>query len=102
MDPVTTKDVVLSEKPLISEETDLIEPALLDELICHICSLASVYHTPPMSLWKEVMGSIADTCQYTMGALMLVTALLAPPQPPTWSSLRLFPLKVTFWETFKP
>lgn len=37
----------MSEKPLISEETDLIEPTLLDELICHIGSLASVYHKPP-------------------------------------------------------
>jgi len=40
---------VLAEKPLISEETDLIEPSLLDELICHISSLASVYHRPPSS-----------------------------------------------------
>ena len=39
--------VVLAEKPLISEETDLIEPTLLDELIGHISSLASVYHKPP-------------------------------------------------------
>ncbi|EHB05111.1 AP-2 complex subunit beta [Heterocephalus glaber] len=46
-DPVTAKEVVLSEKPLISEETDLIEPTLLDELICHIGSLASVYHKSP-------------------------------------------------------
>ena len=41
--------VVLADKPLISEETDLIEPTLLDELICHISSLASVYHKPPMA-----------------------------------------------------
>ncbi len=27
-----------------AEETDLLEPTLLDELICHIASLASVYH----------------------------------------------------------
>ena len=40
---------MLAEKPLISEETDLIEPSLLDELICHISSLASVYHRPPSS-----------------------------------------------------
>ena len=46
-DPAAAKDVVLAEKPLISEETDLIEPTLLDELICHISSLASVYHKPP-------------------------------------------------------
>ena len=30
-----------------AEETDLLEPTLLDELICHISSLASVYHKPP-------------------------------------------------------
>jgi len=46
-DPVAAKEVVLAEKPLISEETDLLEPTLLDELICHIGSLASVYHKPP-------------------------------------------------------
>lgn len=39
--------MVLAEKPLISEETDLLEPSLLDELVCHIASLASVYHKPP-------------------------------------------------------
>ena len=31
-DPAAAKDVVLAEKPLISEETDLIEPTLLDEV----------------------------------------------------------------------
>ena len=46
-DPQLAKDVVLAEKPLISEETDLLEPTLLDELLCHISSLASVYHKPP-------------------------------------------------------
>ncbi|KAK6967247.1 AP-2 complex subunit beta [Biomphalaria glabrata] len=46
-DPAAAKEVVLADKPLISEETDLIEPTLLDELICHIASLASVYHKPP-------------------------------------------------------
>uniref|UniRef100_A0A2I3SKH9 AP complex subunit beta n=1 Tax=Pan troglodytes TaxID=9598 RepID=A0A2I3SKH9_PANTR len=45
-DPVKAKEVVLSEKPLISQETELIEPTALEELICHIGSLASVYHKP--------------------------------------------------------
>ncbi|KAJ7373962.1 AP-1 complex subunit beta-1 [Desmophyllum pertusum] len=48
-DPVAAKEVVLAEKPLISEETDLLEPTLLDELICNISTLASVYHKPPSS-----------------------------------------------------
>ncbi|PAV83754.1 hypothetical protein WR25_13322 isoform B [Diploscapter pachys] len=46
-DPAAAKQVVLAEKPLISEETDLLEPSLLDQLVCHIGSLASVYHKPP-------------------------------------------------------
>ena len=46
-DPAAAKEVVLAEKPLISEETDLLEPTLLDELVCHISSLAPVYHKPP-------------------------------------------------------
>lgn len=56
-DPAAAKEVVLADKPLISEETDLIEPTLLDELICHIASLASVYHKPP-SAFVEGRGGI--------------------------------------------
>lgn len=55
-DPAAAKEVVLAEKPLISEETDLIEPTLLDELICHISSLASVYHKPPTAFVEGRSG----------------------------------------------
>ncbi|KAJ3603883.1 hypothetical protein NHX12_028624 [Muraenolepis orangiensis] len=55
-DPVAAKEVVLAEKPLISEETDLIEPTLLEELICHIGTLASVYHKPPSSFVEGSRG----------------------------------------------
>ncbi|KAG1701253.1 AP-2 complex subunit beta [Nymphon striatum] len=55
-DPAAAKEVVLAEKPLISEETDLIEPTLLDELICHISSLASVYHKPPSAFVEGKTG----------------------------------------------
>lgn len=55
-DPAAAKEVVLAEKPLISEETDLIEPTLLDELICHISSLASVYHKPPNAFVEGKTG----------------------------------------------
>lgn len=56
-DAAAAKDVVLSEKPLISEETDLLEPTLLDELICHISSLASVYHKPPNAFVEGKVGA---------------------------------------------
>ncbi|XP_073984176.1 adaptor protein complex 1/2, beta subunit [Rhodnius prolixus] len=55
-DPAAAKEVVLAEKPLISEETDLLEPTLLDELICHISSLASVYHKPPTAFVEGRAG----------------------------------------------
>lgn len=48
---------MLAEKPLISEETDLLEPTLLDELICHISSLASVYHKPPNAFVESKVAS---------------------------------------------
>jgi AP-1 complex subunit beta-1 len=72
-DPGAAKEVVLAEKPLISEETDLLEPALLNELICHVGSLASIYHKPPsafvegrdrektMTLGKSVPSAAAST-----------------------------------------
>merc|ERR1712142_409975 len=48
-DPAAAREVVLAERPLIAEETDLLEPQLLNQLINHISSLASVYHRPPSS-----------------------------------------------------
>uniref|UniRef100_A0A7N5JE70 Adaptor related protein complex 1 subunit beta 1 n=1 Tax=Ailuropoda melanoleuca TaxID=9646 RepID=A0A7N5JE70_AILME len=57
-DPVAAKEVVLAEKPLISEETDLIEPTLLDELICYIGTLASVYHKPPSAFVEGGRGVV--------------------------------------------
>ena len=55
-DPAAAKEVVLAEKPLIAEETDLLEPTLLDELICHIASLASFYHKPPTAFVEGKVG----------------------------------------------
>uniref|UniRef100_A0A673GXP9 AP-1 complex subunit beta-1-like n=1 Tax=Sinocyclocheilus rhinocerous TaxID=307959 RepID=A0A673GXP9_9TELE len=74
-DPVAAKEVVLAEKPLISEETDLIEPTLLEELICHIGTLASVYHKPPSAFVEGSRGvqhkrlpARPGTAKRTMGA----------------------------------
>ena len=36
---------------------DLLEPTLLDELICHIASLASVYHKPPSAFVEGKVGN---------------------------------------------
>ena len=45
------KDVVLSEKPVITSANDDLEPTLLDDLIKHIGTLASVYHKRPEVCW---------------------------------------------------
>ena len=39
--------MVLSEKPVIADDTYQLEPSLLDLLVANISSLASVYHKPP-------------------------------------------------------
>nr|CAD1830115.1 unnamed protein product [Ananas comosus var. bracteatus] len=46
-DPEAAKDVVLAEKPSISDDVNLLDPSLLDELLANIGSLSSVYHKPP-------------------------------------------------------
>ncbi|KAL2252251.1 beta-adaptin-like protein C [Sesamum indicum] len=46
-DPEAAKDVVLAEKPVISDDSNQLEPSLLDELLANIATLSSVYHKPP-------------------------------------------------------
>ncbi|KAL8498483.1 hypothetical protein ACS0TY_021709 [Phlomoides rotata] len=46
-DPEAAKDVVLAEKPVISDDSNSIDPSLLDELLANIATLSSVYHKPP-------------------------------------------------------
>lgn len=46
-DPEAARAVVLSQKPEIGDDTFTIEPALLDELMQQISTLASIYHKPP-------------------------------------------------------
>ena len=41
------QSVVLAEKPIINDDTNVIDPSLLDLLISNISTLASVYHKPP-------------------------------------------------------
>ena len=46
-DPQVTKGVVLSERPPIVTTIQSLPPALLDELLLELSTLASVYHKPP-------------------------------------------------------
>ncbi|GJV50920.1 beta-adaptin-like protein C [Tanacetum coccineum] len=46
-DPEAAKDVVLAEKPVISDDSNQLDSSLLDELLANIATLSSVYHKPP-------------------------------------------------------
>lgn len=46
-DPTTAREIVLSEKPAISTETDRMDRQLLDQLLLHGSSLASIFHRVP-------------------------------------------------------
>ncbi|CAI9772685.1 unnamed protein product [Fraxinus pennsylvanica] len=46
-DPESAKDVVLAEKPVISDDSNQLDSSLLDELLANIATLSSVYHKPP-------------------------------------------------------
>jgi AP-1 complex subunit beta-1 len=45
-DPEAAKDVVLAEKPVITDARENLDPALLDELLGELGALSSVYHRP--------------------------------------------------------
>lgn len=46
-DPEMAKEIILEEKPLISEHSEHIEPALLDSLISYLGTLYSISMKPP-------------------------------------------------------
>ena len=50
------REVVLAERPLIDVECDSIEPTLLDTLISHIATIASVSYQPPVKPVTAVPG----------------------------------------------
>ncbi|KAM0046216.1 putative clathrin/coatomer adaptor, adaptin-like, coatomer/calthrin adaptor appendage [Helianthus debilis subsp. tardiflorus] len=53
-DPEAAKDVVLAEKPVISDDSNQFDSSLLDELLANIATLSSVYHKPPETFVTRV------------------------------------------------
>ncbi|XP_027081184.1 beta-adaptin-like protein C [Coffea eugenioides] len=56
-DPEAAKDVVLAEKPVISDDSNQLDPSLLDELLANIATLSSVYHKPAEAFVTRVKTS---------------------------------------------
>jgi AP-1 complex subunit beta-1 len=55
--PQAAKDVVLAEKPVISDDSNQLDSSLLDELLGNISTLSSVYHKPPESFVSRVKAA---------------------------------------------
>ncbi|KAB5564526.1 hypothetical protein DKX38_004580 [Salix brachista] len=60
-DPEAAKDVVLAEKPVISDDSNQLDPSLLDELLANIATLSSVYHKPPETFVTRVKTAAQRT-----------------------------------------
>jgi len=57
-DPEAAKDVVLAEKPTISDEASGLDPDLLAELLRNIATLSSVYQKPPGAFVSELRAGV--------------------------------------------
>lgn len=55
------KDVVLAEKPVISDDSNQLDSSLLDELLANIATLSSVYHKPPEAFVTRVKATVQKT-----------------------------------------
>ncbi|XP_047341061.1 beta-adaptin-like protein C [Impatiens glandulifera] len=53
-DPEAAKDVVLTEKPVISDDSNQLDSSLLDELLSNIGTLSSVFHKTPEAFVTRV------------------------------------------------
>ncbi|CAL9226580.1 unnamed protein product [Arabidopsis halleri] len=60
-DPEAAKDVVLAEKPVITDDSNQLDPSLLDELLANISTLSSVYHKPPEAFVTRLKTTVQKT-----------------------------------------
>ncbi|KAL5552026.1 hypothetical protein UlMin_002202 [Ulmus minor] len=60
-DPEAAKDVVLAEKPVITDDSNQLDSSLLDELLANIATLSSVYHKPPEAFVTRVKTTTPRT-----------------------------------------
>jgi hypothetical protein len=86
------KDVVLAEKPVISDTSDVMEPSILDGLLSELGSLASVYHKPSAAFVSRARLAVQK-------AEDLVAARAAADDGVTGEETR-YPFFYTFFYTF--
>jgi hypothetical protein len=58
--PEEAKNIILCEKPAISEDSGHLEPQLLDALIPNIAMLSSIYYKTPETFVKKIRDRINE------------------------------------------
>ena len=58
--PEEAKNIIMGDKPTISEDSGHLEPQLLDKLIDNISMLSSVYYKPPETFVKKIRDRINE------------------------------------------
>ncbi|KAK2466955.1 hypothetical protein APHAL10511_001213 [Amanita phalloides] len=56
MNPATAKEIVLSEKPAITTDSDRMDRGALDQLLLHTGTLGSIYHKNPETFIRNAVG----------------------------------------------
>lgn len=51
----------MAEKPVITDDSNQLEPSLLDELLTNISTLSSVYHKPPEAFVTRLKTTVQKT-----------------------------------------
>jgi len=59
-DPEEAKNIILCEKPAISEDSGHLEPQLLDALIDNISMMSSIYYKTPETFVKKIRDRINE------------------------------------------
>lgn len=77
-DPTAARDIVMSEKPVISTETDRMDKGMLDQLLLHTGTLGSIYHKSPQVSAKATLCFSTDRIRLSSGQQRLATCLVSP------------------------
>lgn len=89
-DPAAAKEIVLSEKPPISTETDRMDRGMLDQLLLHTGTLSSIYHKSPQTFIRTAKARyLPDSPAMNAGTrrhLQSASGFAARPTPPPSTS----------------
>lgn len=81
IDPEGTKDIVLCDKPPISEQYYTYEATMIEKLIEQLGTLASVYHKPADTAMSKLREKVMQKEKEEILDLDLDAAATSPPQP---------------------